>query len=51
MRAVSKHHTFYVMSKKVYSDPNIMILITEIKRFMDDGAGFFSGTVEQFNKA
>ena len=41
---------FYVMSKKVYSDPNMMILITEIKRFIDDGAGFFSGTEEQFNE-
>ena len=41
---------FYVMSKKLYSDPNMMAQIEEIKRFIDDGAGFFYGTEQQFNE-
>ena len=40
---------FYVMSTKVYSLPNMMTNITEIKRFIDDGAGFYFGSEEQFN--
>jgi hypothetical protein len=39
---------FYVMSKKVYSIPNMMERIRYIKRFIDDGAGLFFGTEEQF---
>ena len=40
---------FYVMSKEVYTIPDMMTDITEVKRFIDDGAGFYSGTEEQFN--
>ena len=39
---------FYVMQKEVYSDPEMMALITEIKRFIDDGAGFFAESKEKF---
>ena len=38
------------MSKKVYSDPNMMAQIEEIKRFIDDAAGFFYGTEQEFNE-
>ena len=37
------------MSKKVYNDPDMMVRINEIKRFIDDGAGFFFGDEQQFN--
>ena len=39
---------FYVMSKRVYSQPHLMIHIDEIKRFIDDGVGLFFGTEEEF---
>ena len=40
---------FYVMHKRVYSQPHMMRYVNEIKRFIDDGVGFFYGTEEQFN--
>ena len=40
---------FYVMSKKVYNTPNMMVNIQSIKRFIDDGGGFYLGTEDQFN--
>ena len=40
---------FYVMSKKVYSVPEMMTNKKEVKRFIDEGAGFYSGSEEQFN--
>ena len=39
---------FYIMQKEVYSDPELMAYITELKRFIDDGAGFFSGSELEF---
>ena len=39
---------FYVMSKNVYNEPEMMINVTEVKRFIDDGAGFFSASLEDF---
>ena len=39
---------FYVMNKKVYSQPHMMRFVNEIKRFIDDGVGFFYGTEDQF---
>ena len=41
---------FYVMNKRVYSQPHLMEHVEEIKRFIDDGVGFFSGTEEEFNQ-
>ena len=40
---------FYVMSKKVYNVPSMMQNISDVKRFIDDGAGFFFGDEQQFN--
>ena len=39
---------FYVMYKKVYSQPHMMQNVREIRRFIDDGTGLYSGTEEQF---
>ena len=39
---------FYVMSKKVYTIPSMMEDIRDIKRFIDDGGGFYFGSEEQF---
>ena len=39
---------FYVMAKKVYNVPNMMLNAADIKRFIDDGMGFFFGTEEEF---
>ena len=40
---------FYMMSSKVYTVPNMMTNVRDIKRFIDDGAGFYFGTEEQFD--
>ena len=40
---------FFVMSKKVFDVPDMMTNIKDIKRFIDDGAGFYLGSEEQFN--
>ena len=40
---------FYVMSSKVYTAPNMMTNVLDIKRFIDDGGGFHFGTEEEFN--
>ena len=40
---------FYVMSKKVYSDPNMMTHVLDKKRYIDDGGGLFLGTEDQYN--
>ena len=39
---------FYVMAKKMYNVPNMMLNAADIKRFIDDGMGFFFGTEEEF---
>ena len=38
------------MSMKVYAVPDMMTNITSIKRFIDDGAGFYLGNEEEFNR-
>ena len=38
------------MAKKVYNVPNMMLNVTDIKRFIDDGMGFFFGSEEEFNR-
>ena len=40
---------YYVMFKKVYSQPHLMQFVLDIKRFIDDGVGFFTGSEEEFN--
>lgn len=40
---------FFVMYTKVYDVPDMMSHVTQVKRFIDDGAGFFSGTEAEFN--
>ena len=37
------------MAKKVYNDPSMMENVGEIKRFIDDGGGFFFGDEQRFN--
>ena len=39
---------FYVMRKKVYCNSNLMRHVVHIKRYIDDGAGFFTGSQRQF---
>ena len=39
---------FYVLRKKVYANATLMTNIKSIKRFIDDGAGLFNGTLRQF---
>ena len=41
---------FYAVNKLVYSKSNLMKNIIGVKRFIDDGAGFFNGTERTFNK-
>ncbi len=40
---------YYVMNKKVYSQPHLMLHVNEAKRFIDDGVGFFRGNIREFN--
>ena len=39
---------YYVMRQEVYSNESLMAKIPALKRYIDDGAGFFSGTKRQF---
>ena len=39
---------FYVMNQKVYSNPDMMTNVLDIKRFIDDGQGFYLATEEEF---
>ena len=41
---------YYIMRKEVYHNEPLMSKITAIKRFIDDGSGFFSGTKRQFSE-
>ena len=40
---------FYVMSKKVYDVPDMMTMVLDVKRYIDDGGGFYVGNKEQFD--
>ena len=39
---------YYVMRQEVYSNESLMAKIPALKRYIDDGAGFFSSTKRQF---
>ena len=39
---------YYVMRKEVYSNMNIMHPIKSVKRYIDDGAGFYTGLLSQY---
>ena len=39
---------YYILHKVVYSNPDLMRNIAAVKRYIDDGAGCFSGTKRQF---
>jgi len=39
---------FYIMRKCVYADKNLMKHVVHVKRYIDDGAGFFTGSKRQF---
>ena len=39
---------FYILNKKVYTNPDLMKDVGSIKRYIDDGAGQFKGTHRQF---
>ena len=41
---------YYILHKCVYSQPDLMKMIVSIKRYIDDGAGFFKGSAEEFNE-
>ena len=40
---------FYIMNKAVYSKPQLMSNIKEVKRYIDDGGGFYVGSERSFN--
>jgi len=40
---------FYVLNKEVYSNPTLMGQVASVKRYIDDGAGQFTGTTRQFS--
>ena len=40
---------FYILNKYVYSNKTLMKDVTSVKRFIDDGAGHFKGTLRQFD--
>ena len=40
---------YYVLSKEIYSDNNLMLHINSIRRFIDDGGGLFCGSLRQFD--
>merc|ERR1712002_1056896 len=39
---------YYLMRKFVYSNCNLMKNVAHVKRYIDDGAGFFTGSQRQF---
>ena len=39
---------FYIMNKAVYSNERLMQCIKELKRYIDDGAGFYIGSERSF---
>ena len=39
---------FYIMKKAVYSNQDLMTNVKEVKRFIDDGAGFYIGSERSF---
>ena len=39
---------FYVLQKRVYANETLMTNAKSIKRFINDGAGLFNGTLTQF---
>ena len=41
---------YYYMRRVVYSDDRLMKNIVTLKRYIDDGAGFFDGTKRQFSE-
>ena len=41
---------YYVMRKFVYSDEQLMEKVPCLKRYIDDGAGFYAGTKRQFSE-
>ena len=40
---------FYIMRKCVYCNEDLMSKVISLKRYIDDGAGFFNGTPRQFS--
>ena len=40
---------YYLLNKHVYSNPELMSQVASVKRYIDDGAGQFTGTVRQFS--
>ena len=41
---------YYVMREAVYNDESLMEMVPSLKRYVDDGAGLFSGTKRQFSE-
>lgn len=41
---------YHYLRELIYSDASLMEFVTTVKRFIDDGSGFFSGTKEQFSE-
>ena len=41
---------YYIMRETVYNDESLMENVLSLKRYVDDGAGLFSGTKRQFSE-
>ncbi len=39
---------FYLMNKNVYENTQLMKHVKKLRRYIDDGSGFFTGSNEQF---
>ena len=50
LRPTCQHRCVLPHGKEVYSDPALMANITALKRYIDDGNGFFSGTQAEFSE-
>ena len=40
---------YYILRKAVYSDTDLMSRVATVKRYIDDGGGFYDGTKRQFS--
>ena len=47
---ISNITVYYILRKTVYSDMKLMKPVISVKRYIDDGAGFFHGTKREFSE-
>ena len=48
MRQLANITVFYIMNKVLYTNRLLMTSVKEVKRYIDDGAGFFVGSERSF---